>query len=118
MVNTLLISWSLPHIPWGTPRSQRGVDSVQAQGQSPGQEGTLGSLLDSPSVTSHLLFRGLLEKHHCESHPWGQSQRLPTHSRVSCYTDAMEHRPMGKENIVAQASNLPLYQPLTNSAER
>lgn len=34
-----------------------------------------------------------------------------TQVRVSsCYTNAMECRPMGRENIVAQVSILPLYQ--------
>lgn len=51
-------------------------------------------------------------EHHCESHPWGQSQRLPTLSRESPPATPMlwEHRPMGKGNIAAQASNLPQYQ--------
>lgn len=74
---TVPISWPLPHSLGETKRPVwRGL--CQAQGQSPGQVGPLGSLLDSPPVTSRPLFRGrTIEKCHCESHPWGQSQRLP-----------------------------------------
>lgn len=120
MVNIVLISWSLPHIPWGRPRSQCGVDSAQVQGQPPGQAGPLRSLLGSPSVTSHLLFRGLLVSTTVRV-TQGASHRLPTHSGESPPATPMqwEHRPHGgRETLLHRLQIFLCINSPTNSAKR
>lgn len=61
------------------------------------RRGPLRSLLGSPSVTSHLLFRGLLVSTTVRV-TQGASHRLPTHSGESPPATPMqwEHRPTGE----------------------
>lgn len=120
MIDTVLISWSMTQVPWGRPRNQCGMDSTQAQGQFPGQAGPIGSLLDSPSVTSHLLFRGFLGTHHCKSHPWDQSQRLPILSSKSPPATPMlwSVDPWGGKTLLHRLQFFLYINSPTNSAER
>lgn len=120
MVNIVLISWSLPHIPWGRPRSQCGVDSAQVQGQPPGQAGPFKIPPGVPICDFPPALQRTPCEHHCESHPGGQSQVAYTQRRVSsCYPNAMGAQTHGgRETLLHRLQIFLCINSPTNSAKR